>query len=420
MAKHTARALAVGVLVLGVVVSCTVLEQRHGWRESHGPLVPHQSFPADCSICHETGGWDVLKPDFVFDHAAETGVPLEGAHAEAQCLRCHNDRGPVAVFAARSCAGCHVDPHQGELGATCDGCHVESDWRPVGIITEHARTRFPLTGAHVALACFTCHPGAESGSFLGQDPSCESCHLDDVGRSTALDHFANGLTSDCESCHIPTAWENARFPHPGTLTLVGAHDRDCGDCHSGGVFTGLDPACVNCHLTEYTGASDPPHASFPTTCQDCHSVFAWEPAIFQHPSSFPLTGAHVPLDCNDCHTGGTLSGLDPDCVSCHLDEYDATTSPSHSASGFPTTCQSCHSTISWFGATFAHAFPINSGRHSSADCTDCHPDLSNPMTFTCTTGGCHDQGETDDDHDEVDNYVYSSPACYDCHPNGDH
>ena len=32
-------------------------------------------------------------------------VALRGAHAQAGCLLCHNDRGPVQQFAARGCGG---------------------------------------------------------------------------------------------------------------------------------------------------------------------------------------------------------------------------------------------------------------------------------------------------------------------------
>jgi len=416
--REVAAGAAIGV-ILAAAVSCGVLAERHGWRESYGPLVPHTTFPADCSLCHVTGGWSELRPSFSFDHLAETGVPLSGAHAEAQCLRCHNDRGPVAVFAARGCAGCHVDPHQGELGAFCEACHIETSWRPEGIVTEHARTRFPLVGAHVAVACFACHPGAESGSFHGADPACESCHLADIARATALDHAALGFTSDCERCHIPSAWANARFPHPSSLPLAGAHDRACADCHAGGTFTGLDPTCISCHAVDLAGATDPPHATFPTACQQCHSFFAWEPATFVHPSSFPLSGAHFGLDCNSCHTGGVLTGLSPDCVSCHLGDYNAATDPNHVAAAFPTTCDHCHSTAAWTPASFDHSFPITSGPHDGFDCSDCHPAPGNFAQFTCTAGGCHDgQAELDDEHDEVNGYVFSSPACLACHPNG--
>ena len=87
-----------GLIIAGVasLVACGSLLPRQGWDSSKlGPVIPHDSFPSACSLCHVGGSWTEIRDDFEFDHLAETGVPLNGAHAEATCLRCHNDRGPV-------------------------------------------------------------------------------------------------------------------------------------------------------------------------------------------------------------------------------------------------------------------------------------------------------------------------------------
>ena len=68
-------------------------------------MLPHDTFPADCKLCHMGQGWNTLTDDFAFDHEKETGVPLVGAHDQARCLLCHNDRGPVELFASKGCAG---------------------------------------------------------------------------------------------------------------------------------------------------------------------------------------------------------------------------------------------------------------------------------------------------------------------------
>ena len=81
--------------------------------------------PADCSLCHVGDDWNEIRSDFRYDHQAQTGVALVGAHAKAECLRCHNDRGPTAAFAVRGCRGCHQDVHLGELGSDCAVCHDE-------------------------------------------------------------------------------------------------------------------------------------------------------------------------------------------------------------------------------------------------------------------------------------------------------
>ncbi|MEZ6021278.1 MAG: hypothetical protein R3F17_14660 [Planctomycetota bacterium] len=50
-----------------------------GWWRGLGPVMPHDSFPADCSLCHLGGDWNTIRADFEFDHTAETGYALEGA-----------------------------------------------------------------------------------------------------------------------------------------------------------------------------------------------------------------------------------------------------------------------------------------------------------------------------------------------------
>jgi hypothetical protein len=370
---------------------------RQGWWEQRGPVIPHDTFPSDCGLCHEGDDWTTIRDDFTFDHAAETGTPLEGAHAAAECLRCHNDRGPVAVFAGRGCAGCHEDEHSGKLGRDCSLCHDQDDWGLNELIAQHDRTRFPLVGAHAAVQCWRCHPAAEAGVFTPVDTECATCHASDLAMATDPDHVANGWVSSCDRCHIPTSWGGGGFNHP-SFALTGAHQTaDCSQCHLGGVFTGLTGDCYSCHAAEYASTTDPNHValSFPLECEQCHGTSTWQGATFDH--------------------SGILDG----CYTCHQTEYDATTDPNHVAAGFPTTCESCHTTVTWFGATFDHDFPIDSGDHRNMDCSECHLNPGNFTQFTCISCKDHGQSEMDDEHDGVGGYVYDSLACYSCHPDGD-
>jgi hypothetical protein len=95
----------IGAVSVVLVISCNMVITREGWSKQWGPVVPHRTFPGDCGICHVTDRWDALKNDISFDHENETGYRLEGRHAEAACLRCHNDRGPVTAYVAHGCGG---------------------------------------------------------------------------------------------------------------------------------------------------------------------------------------------------------------------------------------------------------------------------------------------------------------------------
>ncbi|MEO0480777.1 MAG: hypothetical protein AAF196_14995 [Planctomycetota bacterium] len=206
-----AGAVLAANLVIGCVTQTPTDGELHRWWSGLGPVLPHDTFPAECSLCHKGEAWNELVEDFEFDHANETGVALDGAHSQAQCLRCHNDRGPVEVFASRGCAGCHQDFHQGELGQDCQRCHTEQTWRAVGQREIHSRTRFPLTGAHAQLACHRCHPGAFQGSFFQVDTTCVTCHLDDLQQTQNPPHIPLGWVDNCDRCHPVTSWNNAIF-----------------------------------------------------------------------------------------------------------------------------------------------------------------------------------------------------------------
>lgn len=454
-----AFALLVGVL------ACTWGAKREGaqyWWEERGPVVPHDSFPADCTLCHQGETWRDIRADFVFDHEKETGHRLEGAHAAAECLRCHNDRGPVQVFASRGCAGCHEDVHQTKLGRDCTSCHDQNTFRPTEQIAMHSRTRFPLVGAHAATECFRCHSGAEVGRFQPVDTECLACHTADLARATNPDHAANGWTNDCDRCHIPTAWSGQAFNH-SWWPLTGAHaTANCTQCHAGGMFVGTPNQCVDCHLAEYNGATSPNHVALgiSTDCADCHGTSTWLGAHFNHTgivdgcvnchlTDFQGTTSPdhealgISTSCEQCHGTNTWFGAQFDhtgivngCVACHQTDYDNTTSPDHAVMGIGTNCEQCHDTLDWNNAQFDHTgitngcvachLPDYNGttnpKHSTAgfgtDCETCHDTLdwnngqfSHPQ-FPITTGK-HKNFDCIDCHLAPPNYVQFS--CTHCH-----
>jgi hypothetical protein len=111
--------------------------------------------------------------------------------------------------------------------------------------------------------------------------------------------------------------------------------------------------------------------------------------------------------------------LPRDCFGCHTQDYNDTINPDHTTASFPTDCELCHypTHFSWSQAVFDHRFPINSGKHSNADCTDCHL-TSNYREFSCLSCHQHNKTRMDNQHQDVTGYVYESLACYACHPQG--
>jgi NMD protein affecting ribosome stability and mRNA decay len=134
---------------------------------------------------------------------------------------------------------------------------------------------------------------------------------------------------------------------------------------------------------------------------------AWTDATFDHSTTgFILTGLHTvpPRACTDCHVNNNYNLNTGACVSCHLKDYQGTTSPNHVSANFPQTCDQCHDTTNWMDATFNHAstgFPLT-GLHTvpPRTCTDCHVNNNYSLNTTACVS-CHlkdYQGTTNPNH----------------------
>jgi len=305
-------------------------------------------FGTSCAACHTPDSWDPFK----FDHSL-TGFPLDGKHIGVVCEKCHlND---IYHGTSHDCVACHQkdDKHNGQMGTNCAGCHTTAGWAQVNI--NHSLFAFPLTGAHVRVACETCH---KNGVFKGTPQDCYSCHQ-------AKDPHQGRFGKDCAACHTTEAWKPANFDHNlAAFKLTGAHTTAaCAGCHQNGVYQGTPQDCYSCHR-----AKDAHQGSFGTNCATCHSTSAWKPANFDHNlAAFKLTGAHVNAACARCHVNGVFKGTPQDCYACHRN------ADKHNGQ-FGTNCAACHNTSTWKGATFDHnlaAFKLT-GAHVNAACTRCH------------------------------------------------
>ena len=361
---------------------------------------PHGPNVGACALCHRADSWRPARISRDFRHA-EKAFPLDGAHLRTGCTSCHTSLD--FSKAPTNCAQCHQDVHKAELGGDCARCHTTRSFvDQTNLKRMHELTRFPLRGAHAPLACEACHTSAQPGQsqYVRRPTTCISCHVASYREARSPDHQAAQFSQDCSTCHTMSSWIGGRFDHSTTkFALAGAHAAvACQGCHSDGVFRGKTTTCVGCHQADYTWTKTPPHAAsgFPTDCLTCHTVARWLGATFDHDKSgFPLTGAHRAALCSGCHADNVYKGKPTLCQSCHQRNYDASTHPPHSQTGFSTTCASCHGTSTWLGASFDHSttkFPLT-GAHRTATCNNCHADnVYRGKPSACVA--CHQQNYT--------------------------
>lgn len=256
----------------------------------------------DCSACHTPDGWTMAPGDGRgggFDHA-RTGFPLVGRHAAVTCIACHAPGREVR----QDCASCHRSPHQGRLSRDCGGCHVPRTWESARAVVMHARTRLPLTGAHLLADCTQCHRRTGERQWTSPPVDCVACHEAEV--------------------------RNARV-HPDHLGRDGGapFPRDCAICHRTSTWS---PAFVQLDIA-------PIHS--PLAARD---AIARGEAPRDHELRFPIrTGAHRGLDCRTCHARPAVP-RDVRCTGCHA-HAGAALARDHAGQAVPTAataCLSCH------------------------------------------------------------------------------
>ncbi len=283
----------------------------------HGP-----DFKISCSTCHSSGGWQLDKTIYSFDHNT-TKLPLSGQHTLIDCRLCHTSL--IFSEAKTECIDCHNDVHQATVGSDCARCHNSASWLVVNITEIHQLGRFPLLGAHRTADCYDCHTSENPVRFDVKGIDCIDCHREEYFATTSPNHSQSGFSEECSSCHPvnATQWAGAGFNH-NFFPLQQAHAIQCADCHKDETYSGLSSECISCHKIESETAKDPDHilSRFPDNCKLCHSLSPeWEPASFrQHDSeSFPIySGKHQGEwnSCADCHTNSSNFAVFS-CLDCH-------------------------------------------------------------------------------------------------------
>ncbi len=148
-----------------------------------------------CDTCHSEADWKSAR----FDHN-RSRFPLLGRHAGLECRACHAS--PAYKDAKTDCVACHAkdDVHKQRLGPKCESCHNARAWRAWDF--DHAKTRYPLEGAHRKVECLACHRAAAPAG-IRLDMACVACH--------ARDDVHNGqFGARCERCHAVTKFKEVK------------------------------------------------------------------------------------------------------------------------------------------------------------------------------------------------------------------
>lgn len=367
----------------------------------------HQGrFGAVCTQCHSTVDWKAAKIEQkAFDHS-KTRYPLTGAHREVACGKCHIN-GPDGMprytgIPTAPCTACHQDPHQGEFKQGCTSCHNTSNWKDVTFRTafDHSKTNYPLVGKHVDVPCGFCHNGGDFKAPMAF-ASCMDCHKDDPHGGQFAKRAGQGR---CESCHTVQGWSPSTFSvadHAKTdYPLVFPHAGvKCAACHIPAgkqtLFKVRFARCIDCHKDEHAGQFAA--APWENRCEQCHKGATFKTTTFtlarHQSSSFPLTGGHRAVACNQCHkpAAGSEAAVyhfrQLDCATCHEDVHAGQFTEQMSkrdAAGRALGCEACHSTKEWGDmAKFDHGktqFPLI-GSHRAVACIDCHKPPSMEVTL---------------------------------------
>ncbi len=310
-----------------------------------------ENIPTACVDCHSTTAWQPAT----FDHQ-NTSFPLTGAHTSTTCQSCHQN-GYTGTPA--DCLSCHqtdynntTNPNHAteNIPTTCVDCHSTTAWQPASF--DHQNTGFPLTGAHINTSCQSCH---QSG-YNNTPTDCVACHETDYNNTTNPNHIAANFPTTCVECHSTSAWTPATFDHDNQYFPIfsGKHKdkwNQCSECHTTPNNYSLF-SCIDCHEHRQSEMDDK-HQSVSgyvynsINCYDCHPDGQDRPVVFNHTTTeFPLTGAHINVECAQCHSS-KQDRISDECVSCHSQDYLKSANPNHQAAGISTDCISCHSTNNW-------------------------------------------------------------------------
>ena len=152
--------------------------------------------------------------------------------------------------------------------------------------------------------------------------------------------------------HADSICEGYRPLHT-TFGLTGYHATSlcsCASCHLSGVWKGTPTTCTGCHSGTRPPAKGKTAQHIPSTaeCSVCHSTTVFSGATMVHNAVTSPPGG---------------------CLTCHNGAFTSQGARGRPSSGHPNTalsCDACHSTRSWDGASFSHIGVV------PGTCSTCH------------------------------------------------
>ncbi len=271
-------------------------------------------FGLDCKSCHNQSTFKLNTNNAgalaKFDHN-KTDFVLEGKHIDVDCRKCHKSDLTDAL-PHNTCNACHSDYHNNDFVSSmekypdCASCHTTDGFSPsLFTLEQHDQSKFKLTGAHQATACFACHFKQDKWVFKNIGSACIDCHKDIHDGFIDKKYYA---ASSCEQCHSTDAWNTVKFDHGQTaFQLLGKHATiACSQCHIDKTvnpikqtFAELNKDCVHCHINVHGNQFEKDGL---TNCNRCHGFESWDNTNFNHDNTnFPLQGGHVGVECVKCH-----------------------------------------------------------------------------------------------------------------------
>lgn len=381
----------------------------------------------NCERCHVRGGDRTSR----FDHSL-TRFPLERAHGEVDCARCHKPAKlgdtPACKEAVKytglepQCYACHTDVHEDELGKDCARCHTGGENFKTLVFDHNRDARFELSGFHQLVACDQCHPKRR---YKMEDITCAACHLKDdvhvarLGSDCAKCHETSGgapkfdhdehtrferegvhARIECERCHFltpeggsaagpmvldapePSRDAGADGPGPDAGTADGGPPPEVvkvpGPSQAGGIKAAVAPPGAPLDL-EFRVAGkacedchpDPHQVRAGLDCVSCHGLEQWTspPRNGPHQSAgFVLDGAHTVVACNLCHSGAGAMSGRGERCGTCHVQDDV------HAGSLGHDCGRCHEQLGWIPTTFTHVDVgfVLQGVHRMLDCRQCH------------------------------------------------